>query len=86
MSSGKPHETPCADVMSALFVYIDREIDESHRLVVLAHLSECAPCEGQFAAQVEIQARVRRTHAVVAPATLRAAIIAHIHRGPSAVE
>jgi len=86
VSCGKPHQTPCADVLSSLFVYIDQEIDEQHRLEIVAHLAECAPCEGQYSAQLQIAARVRRTHAIVAPVALRAAIIAQIRRAGPAVE
>jgi mycothiol system anti-sigma-R factor len=86
MSCGKPHETPCQDVLSSLFVYIDQEIDEQHRLEIVAHLAECAPCEGQYSAQIQIAARVRRTHTMVAPPALRAAIIAQIRGGTRSVE
>lgn len=86
MSAAKPPAMPCADVMSSLFVYIDQEMDEQHRLEIVAHLAECVPCEGQYAVQVQIQARVRRTAPLVAPPALRAAIIARIHRESPAVE
>jgi mycothiol system anti-sigma-R factor len=87
MSCGKPHATPCDVVLSSMFVYIDQEIDEHHRLEVRAHLAECAPCEGRFTAQIAINARVRRTQPQeVAPARLRAAIIAQIRRANPSVE
>ncbi|MSV75086.1 MAG: mycothiol system anti-sigma-R factor, partial [Actinobacteria bacterium] len=34
MSCGNPHATPCTEVLSLLYVYIDEEIDEVHRIEV----------------------------------------------------
>jgi mycothiol system anti-sigma-R factor len=83
MSCGQPHEVPCTTVLSLLYVYIDNEIDEVGRIQVTTHLAECSPCEGEFAAQISIHARIQRSCRVTdqAPVTLRSQIIAHIRQG-----
>ena len=44
MSCGDPHETPCSEVLEAVYLYLDGEQDTSHREKVRIHLDECAPC------------------------------------------
>ncbi len=60
MSCGNPHATPCAEVRALVYVYLDGEIDEHHRLEVITHLSECPPCEGVFVRERVVKERVRR--------------------------
>lgn len=61
MSCGKPHETPCTEVISLTYVYIDGEIDEVHHLEVTRHLAECPPCSDLYAAEVLIKSMVKRS-------------------------
>lgn len=71
--------------MSMVYVFIDGELDEVHRIEVTTHLAECAPCELQFAAELSIKSLVRRScSGEVAPMSLRAAIIARIQGAPTA--
>lgn len=62
MSCGSPHETPCTEVLSAVFMYLDHEINEPAQVrAIEVHLQECPPCGEQF--EVE-----KRVHEVVARA------------------
>lgn len=77
MSCGHPHATPCSEVLALVYVYIDNEIDEQHRIEVTTHLSECSPCEGQYAIERRVQALVRRScHGTQAPSEVRERIVA----------
>ena len=71
-----------------MYVYIDDEIDEVGRIQVTTHLEECSPCEGEFAAEISIHARIRRSCQVTdqAPVTLRSQIIARIRQGMPPVQ
>lgn len=81
MSCGNPHATPCAEVRALVYVYLDGEIDEAHRIEVTAHLQECTPCEGIFARELVIKTRVREAHgAGSAPEALRTRVVAAIQQ------
>ena len=44
MSCGNHHATPCTEVLSLVYVYIDDEIDSVQHVEVTTHLEECGPC------------------------------------------
>ena len=49
MSSGKPHGTPCVEVLNSFVLLIDGEIQETstvHNIEV--HLEECSPCKEEM--------------------------------------
>ena len=48
MSCGDPHETPCIDVLAAVYLYLDGEQEGGSRDQVRIHLDECAPCLRQY--------------------------------------
>ena len=37
MSCGKPHETPCTEVLAELYAYLDEEIDPPGRAKIRLH-------------------------------------------------
>ena len=81
MSCGNPHATPCTEVRALVYVYLDGEIDEHHRLEIVAHLQECPPCEGIFAHELAIKHRVRTAHGTDgAPDSLRLRVITSIQQ------
>jgi len=43
MSCGKPHETPCTEVLAELYSYLDQELDPPGRAKIAQHLDECGP-------------------------------------------
>jgi mycothiol system anti-sigma-R factor len=60
MSCGDPHETPCSEVLDAVYLYLDGEQDDEHREVVRLHLDECAPCLRQYGLEQAVKALVAR--------------------------
>lgn len=48
MSCGGPHETPCQDVLSAVYAYLDNEPASVERDLIRGHLEECGPCNEEF--------------------------------------
>ena len=79
MSCGRPHATPCTQVIASLSAYIDGEVEaEEYRLIAL-HMSECPPCEREELVVRRVQALVvRATSQTSAPDSLRTRIRATI--------
>jgi mycothiol system anti-sigma-R factor len=48
MSCGRPHETDCAEVLAEVWLFLDRECDESRRSLLARHLDECGPCLAEY--------------------------------------
>ena len=81
MSCGHPHATPCTEVLSLTYLYVDGEIDEIHLLEVTTHLSECPPCSESYAAEVSIKAMVKRScGGAEITAECRARIVAEVRQ------
>ena len=60
MSCGEPHETPCSEVLEAVYLYLDGEQDAQHHAQVRLHLDECAPCLRRFGLEQAVKALVAR--------------------------
>ena len=60
MSCGDPHETPCSEVLEAVYLYLDGEADEHTREHVRIHLDECAPCLRQYGLEQAVKSLVAR--------------------------
>jgi mycothiol system anti-sigma-R factor len=60
MSCGNPHDTDCVEVIGLVYLYLDGEIDDTHRAEVRTHLDECGPCLRQFGIEQEVKALVAR--------------------------
>ncbi len=81
MSCGNPHETPCSDVLEAVYDYLDGEIDDTRRALIVQHLDECGPCLQQFGLEQAIKSLVHRSCACEsAPDHLRVQIVARIRQ------
>ncbi len=81
MSCGNPHATACAEVLALVYVYIDGEIDEAHRVEVWTHLQECSPCSSEYEAETRMKARVSASCGCEEPpAALRMRIMTEIQR------
>ncbi len=81
MSCGGPHETPCHDVMHALVLFIDNELQDSGQVQALnIHFQECPPCKGTLeqekAALSLLQSLLGRSCQEAAPEDLKAKIFA----------
>ncbi|MEY2503376.1 MAG: hypothetical protein QOI07_3713 [Verrucomicrobiota bacterium] len=60
MSCGKPHETPCFEVLEDVYIYLDEECDGVSTSKIRQHLDECSPCLQQFGIEQEVKALVAR--------------------------
>jgi mycothiol system anti-sigma-R factor len=60
MSCGDPHETPCSEVLEAVYLYLDGEQDAQSHTKVRIHLDECSPCLRQFGLEQAVKALVAR--------------------------
>jgi len=79
MSCGKPHETPCAEVLEKVYLYLDHEIPPVEFEKVRHHLDECSPCLKQYGLEQAVKSVVRRScGAEHAPDTLRLSVMARI--------
>lgn len=79
MSCGNPHETPCDEVIEAVYLYIDGEIGEEGKATIAQHLDECSPCLKEYGLEEAVKALVKRScGADRAPEDLRAKVIARI--------
>ena len=79
MSCGNPHSTPCPEVLSWVYDFLDGEIDDQHRAIVVAHLDECPPCLQQYSLEKMVKALVQRSCCQeTAPAELRVRVVARI--------
>ena len=61
MSCGEPHETPCSEVLEAVYLYLDNEQDAESHDKVRIHLDECAPCLRQYGLEQAVKALVARS-------------------------
>ena len=81
MSCGKPHETPCSEVLSIVYQFLDGELTQADYTRVRQHLDECARCLQEYGLDQVIKSLVRRCCAhEVPPADLRQKVITRIHR------
>ena len=76
MSCGKPHETPCTDVLYQVYFYLDGELGEPDTAKIRRHLEECGPCRREYGLEETIKRLVhncaRERHV---PAGLRAEVL-----------
>jgi mycothiol system anti-sigma-R factor len=60
VSCGKPHETPCTEVLEDVYIYLDQECDGVSTSKIKQHLEECGPCLQEFGIEQEVKALVAR--------------------------
>ena len=78
MSCGKPHETPCTEVLDRLYEYLDGELDRERTHVIKEHLDECSSCLAEYGLEDAVKAIVKRSCSDPAPADLRSKVMARI--------
>ena len=87
MSCGDPHETPCREVLDAVYVYLDGEQDAMSRQRIRVHLDECSPCLRQYGLEQAVKALVARCcGSDPAPADLRARVLLRIQQVRSDID
>ena len=80
MSCGKPHETPCEEVLEQVWLYLDGELKDPDLGLIRAHLDECAGCLRKYGLDQVVKALVARScGGDVAPEHLRAKVVATLH-------
>ena len=79
MSCGKPHATPCTEVVASLSAYIDGEVGAQEYHLITVHITECPPCEREAQTQRTVKALVLRAASVTAtPTSLHARVRARL--------
>lgn len=82
MSCGKPHETPCDEVLDQVYAYLDGEIGPpEYRVKIREHLDECGPCLRKYGLEEAVKRLVHKHcgHDAVPPG-LRAKVLARIQQ------
>ncbi|TAL18259.1 MAG: mycothiol system anti-sigma-R factor [Frankiales bacterium] len=81
MSCGDPHETPCSEVLEAVYLYLDGEDDAHTHEHVRIHLDECAPCLRQYGLEQAVKSLVARCcGSDPAPTDLRERVLVRIQQ------
>ncbi len=80
MSCGKPHETPCSEVLARVYSYLDGELDDAAACgKIRQHLDECGPCLREYGLEEVVKRLVHKCcgHEAV-PGELRAKVLTRI--------
>jgi mycothiol system anti-sigma-R factor len=79
MSCGKPHETPCSEVLARVYSYLDGEIDEAASVQIEVHLEDCGPCLREFGLEEVVKRLVHKSCGQeVVPSELRTKVLTRI--------
>jgi mycothiol system anti-sigma-R factor len=81
MSCGKPHETPCSEVLARVASYIDGELEGADYAQIRQHLDECGPCLREYGLEEVVKKLVHRhCGSDHAPSDLRARVLTRIQQ------
>ena len=78
--SDQPQEQDCSDVLEALYLFIDGEIDSANASLIRHHLDDCAPCLKAYDLDVIVKALIARSCAEKAPPPLRDRVLMSIRQ------
>ncbi len=78
MSCGKPHDTPCSEILDKVYEYIDGELDPQGLQLIKSHLVECGPCLREYGLEEAVKALVKRCCHDPAPPELRVKVLRRI--------
>ena len=53
-------DTGCSEVLAEVWLFLDRECDETRRAVLEQHLDECAPCLSEYGIDEKLKALLAR--------------------------
>lgn len=62
MSCGNHHDTPCSQVLEAIYLYLDNEECVVERALITQHLEECGPCCDEFGVEEMLKTMIGRAH------------------------
>jgi mycothiol system anti-sigma-R factor len=71
-------ELDCADVLDAVYNYLDGELADEALHRIRHHLDLCSPCLREFGIEREVKMLVARSCCETAPSELRDAVVARI--------
>ena len=81
MSCGRPHATPCTEVLRRVYEYLDGELSGHELSHIREHLDECGPCLRQYGLEDAVKTLVRRAHSPeAAPAELRQRVMMRVQQ------
>ncbi len=81
MSCGKPHATPCSDVLERLYWYLDGEVSAEDCAHIKQHLDECGPCLREHDLEEAVKRLVaRHCGCDPAPSELRSKVLVRIRQ------
>jgi mycothiol system anti-sigma-R factor len=79
MSCGKPHDTPCSEVLARVYSYLDGEIEDKSIAQIRRHLDECGPCLREYGLEEAVKRLVHKSCcAETAPTGLRDKVLVRI--------
>ena len=61
MSCGNAHEIPCTEILTAMVLMIDDEPSALERSVIIHHLQECPPCQGEYDVSAIVKSLIARS-------------------------
>lgn len=70
----------CSDVLEALYLFIDGEIDSANASLIRHHLDDCAPCLKAYDLDVVVKTLVARSCTEHAPPVLRDRVLMSIRQ------
>ena len=82
MSCGKPHETPCSEVLARVYNYIDGEdLSGITYAEIRQHLDECGPCLREYGLEEVVKKLIAKHcgHDLV-PSDLRTRVLTRIQQ------
>ena len=81
MSCGKPHETPCSEVLARVESYIDGELEGADYSQIRQHLDECGPCLREYGLEEVVKKLVHRhCGSEQVPTELRSRVLTRIQQ------
>jgi len=81
MSCGKPHETPCSEVLARVYQFLDNELVHADCAKIRQHLDECGPCLEEYGLDRAVKEAIHRAcGSEAAPANLRRKVMYHIQQ------
>jgi len=79
MSCGKPHATPCSEVLARVYSYLDGEIENKSLAQIREHLDECGPCLREYGLEEAVKRLVHKScGSEPTPSGLRSKVLVRI--------
>jgi mycothiol system anti-sigma-R factor len=87
MSCGKPHETPCTEVLDQVYGYLDGEMGELDCAKIRQHLDECGPCLREYGLEESVKRLVaKHCGCDPVPSELRSKVLVRIRQIQATIE